>query len=121
MSEWIDHAALCVGMAQAEATLVLVEHARRQAEYCCQNGCGTGACETCPCCGAGACVSGADGVPDDPEALARWLEVAAEHNAFAAALAKALGSADLVQGDAKLRGNSGDADATENHEDGSER
>lgn len=25
-------------------------------------------------------------------------------------------SADLVQGDAKLRGNSGDADATENHE-----
>ena len=24
-------------------------------------------------------------------------------------------SADLVQGDAKLRGNSGDADATENH------
>lgn len=29
--------------------------------------------------------------------------------------------ADLVQGDAKLRGNSGDADATENHENGSER
>ena len=28
-------------------------------------------------------------------------------------------SADLVQGDAKLRGNSGDADATENHKDGS--
>ena len=28
-------------------------------------------------------------------------------------------SADLVQGDAKLRGNSGDADATENHMDGS--
>ena len=28
-------------------------------------------------------------------------------------------SADLVQGDAKLRGNSGDADATENHENGS--
>ena len=27
--------------------------------------------------------------------------------------------ADLVQGDAKLRGNSGDADATENHTDGS--
>lgn len=71
---------------------VLVEHARRQAEYCCQNGCGTGACEACPCCGAGTCVSGADGVPDDPEALARWLEVAAEHNPVAAALAKALGS-----------------------------
>ena len=29
------------------------------------------------------------------------------------------GSADSVQGDAKLRGNSGDADATENHTDGS--
>lgn len=29
--------------------------------------------------------------------------------------------ADLVQGDAKLRGNSGDADATENHPNGSER
>lgn len=29
-------------------------------------------------------------------------------------------SADLVQGDAKLRENSGDADATENHENGSE-
>ena len=28
---------------------------------------------------------------------------------------------DLVQGDAKLRGNSGDADATENHADGGER
>lgn len=30
-------------------------------------------------------------------------------------------SADLVQGDAKLRENSGDADATENHKNGSER
>ena len=30
-------------------------------------------------------------------------------------------AADSVQGDAKLRGNSGDADATENHENGSER
>ena len=29
-------------------------------------------------------------------------------------------SADLVQGDAKLRGNSGDADATGSHTDGSE-
>ena len=31
---------------------------------------------------------------------------------------KARRPADLVQGDAKLRGNSGDADATENHENG---
>ena len=30
-------------------------------------------------------------------------------------------SADLVQGDAKLRGNSGDADATENHNEQEQR
>ena len=30
-------------------------------------------------------------------------------------------SADLVQGDAKLRENSGDADATENHVDGGQQ
>lgn len=36
-------------------------------------------------------------------------------------LLDALEPADLVQGDAKLRENSGDADATENHKNGSER
>ncbi|ONI62659.1 hypothetical protein CSIV_14385 [Microbacterium sp. CSI-V] len=66
----------------------LVEHARRQAAYCCQHGCGSGACESCPCCAAGWCVSGSDGMPENQEDLAQWLEVAAEHNPVAAALAE---------------------------------
>lgn len=57
-------------------------------EQCCELACNGGACETCPCCSAGWCVSGADGqIPDtkDPN-FETWLEVAAEHNPVAAAL-----------------------------------
>ncbi len=68
----------------------LIEHARRQAEWCCEKGCGTGACESCPCCAAGWCVSGIDGIPDESEGFDQWLEVAAEHNPLAARLQAAL-------------------------------
>jgi hypothetical protein len=74
-------------MTEQERTVrELVEYARQQGEYCCQAGCGSGACESCPCCAAGWCVSGADGLPEDAEALDWWLEVAAEYNPVAAAL-----------------------------------
>lgn len=53
----------------------------------CPLGCDEGACETCPCCSAGFCVYGLDGLPDDPEDVGAWLEVAAEHNPVAALLA----------------------------------
>lgn len=52
----------------------------------CPVGCDDGACETCPCCSAGFCVYGLDGLPEDPEDVGRWLEVAAEHNPVAALL-----------------------------------
>lgn len=61
-----------------------------QGDYCCAIGCGSGACESCPCCGAGWCISGRDGLPENPDDLALWLEVAAEHNPVADALAAAL-------------------------------
>ncbi len=64
----------------------LVAEARSRGEWCCENGCGSGACETCPCCSAGWCVSGVEGVPEDAEAREFWLEVAAEYNPVAAAL-----------------------------------
>lgn len=64
----------------------LIAEARSEGEWCCEIGCGSGACETCPCCSAGWCVSGRDGVPEDLEDRQRWLEVAAEHNPVAAAL-----------------------------------
>jgi len=64
----------------------LVDEARSEAAWCCDNGCGSGACETCPCCSASYCVSGFDGVPDDPEDREHWLEVASEYNPVAAAL-----------------------------------
>lgn len=69
----------------------LVAEARSEGDWCCEVGCGNGACETCPCCSAGWCISGVDGVPDDPEDRERWLEVAAEHNPVAAALRAAGG------------------------------
>jgi hypothetical protein len=65
----------------------LIEYVSREGFYCCPLGCGEGACEACPCCSAGWCVSGTDGLPDNPDDLAQWLEVAAEHNPVAAALA----------------------------------
>jgi hypothetical protein len=64
----------------------LVEHAMKDGEYCCQVGCGSGACESCPCCCAGYCVGGADGVPDDAAHFRPWLAAAAVHNAVAARL-----------------------------------
>jgi len=59
----------------------IVKEAIKEAEWCCEVGCGSGACETCPCCSAGYCVSGRDGIPnDDPDALGFWLEIASQHN-----------------------------------------
>jgi hypothetical protein len=75
----------------------LVTEARSRGEWCCENGCGSGACETCPCCTAGWCVSGVDGLPEDAEAREFWLEVAAEFNPVAAALRAA--SAVTEQGE----------------------
>lgn len=55
------------------------EHAG-SCEHCCNLGCDGGACESCPCCCAGWCLNGADGVPDgSPENLAFWHELRAEH------------------------------------------
>ena len=56
-------------------------------EHACLVGCTTGACETCPCCGAGWCVFGLDGLPEDADDFADWLEIAAEHNPLAARFA----------------------------------
>lgn len=69
----------------------VVEYARSRAEYCCENGCGSGACESCVCCGAGFCVGGSDGVPEDADDRARWLFFARGLNPVADALAEALG------------------------------
>jgi hypothetical protein len=78
----------------------LVAYAMREGNYCCQVGCGGGACESCPCCGAGYCVSGLDGVPmpgstvnpdDDAygqEVFDAWLAVASQHNPIVRMLAE---------------------------------
>lgn len=58
-------------------------------EHACHVGCRGGACETCPCCCAGWCVFGLDGLPEDADDFADWLEIAAEHNPLAAALVAA--------------------------------
>lgn len=79
----------------------LVQLARQQEAYCCPVGCGTGACESCPCCGAGWCVGGTDGLPETPEDFATWLEVAAEHNPLAALLHQR--GDQLARGSAWLR------------------
>lgn len=63
----------------------IVRAAIRDAEWCCEAGCGSGACYSCPCCSAGFCVSGRDfpveGMTD--EEWTHWLSVAVEHNALA--------------------------------------
>lgn len=70
---------------------------------CCQLACVAGACESCPCCCAGWCVNGFDGLPDGDEERSSWLEVAAKHNPIAAALLVSLppapGGADGVEWD----------------------
>lgn len=58
----------------------------------CPVGCADGACEICPCCSAGFCVYGMDGLPEDPEDVGQWLEVAAAHNPVAALLKARAGS-----------------------------
>lgn len=58
-------------------------------DHRCPVGCDGGACETCPCCSAGWCVFGLDGLPEDADDFAAWLEIAAAHNPLAAALAAA--------------------------------
>jgi hypothetical protein len=64
----------------------------------CPVGCDDGACETCPCCSAGFCVYGLDGLPEDPEDVGRWLEVAAGHNPVAALLKARVWSVDGAEG-----------------------
>lgn len=64
-------------------TAEAVRRAVAELEQCCPLGCDGGACETCPCCSAGWCVSGRDGIPEDPADYAAWLEIAAEHNTLA--------------------------------------
>lgn len=60
----------------------IIDRARAEERWCCDAGCGSGACEVCPCCSAGWCIGGADGLPDDMpyEDKMRWLEIAEEHN-----------------------------------------
>lgn len=53
---------------------------------CCSLAC-TGACEVCPCCSAGWCVMGYDGLPEDFEDFSTWLEVASDYNPVAGLLA----------------------------------
>jgi hypothetical protein len=87
----------------------LVAYAQRETDYCCQVGCGGGGCESCPCCCAGYCVSGLDGVPmpgtdlnpDDDEAHSaevyrNWLEIAAEHNPVMSGLREALAALHVL-------------------------
>lgn len=62
----------------------VVEYARQNDEWCCTVGCGSGACEACPCCAAGWCVTGLHGLPESAEDWASWLDVAREHNPLAA-------------------------------------
>lgn len=57
-----------------------IEELQRSGSWCCEVGCGDGGCESCPCCDAGWCLSGKDGLPTDPADRAHWLEVAAEYN-----------------------------------------
>jgi hypothetical protein len=71
-------------------------------DQCCELGCSGGACESCPCCCAGWCVTGVDGLPDpvnDAENYAIWLEVAAEHNPTAARLAAVAADLERTEGD----------------------
>lgn len=71
-----------------------------QREHACHLGCESGACETCPCCGAGWCVFGLDGLPSEPDDLSMWLDVAAEHNPVVAAVRAVL---DLAMSDNENR------------------
>lgn len=80
----------------------IVQEAIKEAEWCCEVGCGSGACETCPCCSAGYCVSGRDGIPnDDPDALGFWLEIASQHNPAIAQLRPLLTAATSTEGEPK--------------------
>ncbi len=80
LAEVLDEVIETVGLRE------LVQYATEQGSYCCTVGCGSGACESCPCCGAGWCVSGLDGLPDGDDDRARWLDIASEHNPVAASL-----------------------------------
>lgn len=62
----------------------------------CPVGCADGACETCPCCGAGWCVYGIDGLPEEPDDLSMWLDVAADHNPLVAAVRAVLDVHDSI-------------------------
>lgn len=98
MGETIDEAVLRQALDELYETEFglkgLVTEAMSQGEYCCQLGCGSGACESCPCCAAGWCVSGGGDLPRDPQDLEQWLSVAADYNPVAAALRDALKGGD---------------------------
>lgn len=66
-------------------------------DRCCSLGCDSGACETCPCCCAGWCVMGTDGLPADAEDQAQWFEIAVEYNPLAAAVRAGLDLADELE------------------------
>jgi hypothetical protein len=50
---------------------------------CCLVGCDDGACFECPCCQAGWCVFGHEGLPSTLPELRDWLVVAVEYNPIA--------------------------------------
>lgn len=81
----------------------------------CPVGCEGGACETCPCCAAGYCVYGLDGIPGqgaladlEQDEITTWWQIAAKSNpvilatvnrAFTAPVYQAAASAALEQPD----------------------
>lgn len=66
-------------------------------EHACHVGCTGGACETCPCCSAGWCVFGLDGLPTEPDDLSMWLDIAADHNPLVTAVRAVLDLADELE------------------------
>lgn len=72
------------------------QQARRGPEQCCDQACNGGACETSRCCCAGWCVMGTDGLPEDPDDLAGWIEAAREHNPIVEAWAVARAQRDAA-------------------------
>lgn len=75
-------------------------------EICCSWGCGSGACEICPCCCAGWCIGGRDGIPGtpkceadvDPETVAHFWAEAAEHDPIAALAMRATALLERITG-----------------------
>lgn len=56
----------------------------RYCDHCCPLGCDGGACESCPCCAAGWCLNGRDGLPVGENQWGEahvdfWRELRTEH------------------------------------------